>query len=54
MATTANISFRDDDMDIYQWVEEQWKDGIYRNRSHVLVECARKEMKRQGDDEVIT
>lgn len=54
MGKTATISFRDDDEDVWRWLEEQHKNGTYRSRSHVVVEAIQEKMEREGDGEVMT
>lgn len=39
MANTANISFKEEDEDIWEFMEKQHEEGPYRNRSHVVVEA---------------
>lgn len=50
MAQTVSVSFREDEEDLYEWMEEQWEEGDYRNRSSVII-AALKE-KRERDEDV--
>lgn len=54
MGKSANISFRDDDEDVWEWMEDMHRNGNFRSRSHVVVYALRKMKERSGDDEVLT
>lgn len=53
MGNTANISFRDEDMDVWEWMEKQHNEGMFRNRSHVVVAALRRMKEQEGDDVLI-
>ena len=54
MGKTASVSFKDSEMDLWNWVEDQYKNGPFRSRSGVILYCVRKVMMEKGDDEVLT
>lgn len=47
------MSFREDEMNLYHWMEDQWgSDGDYRSRSAVIL-AALKLLKEQKEDEEV-
>lgn len=54
MAHRANISFKDSDEDVYQFMEDMHENGPYRNRSHVVVEALKLLQEEHDEDEPLT
>lgn len=54
MGKSANVSFRDDDEEVWEWMEDMHENGPYRSRSHIVVAALREKMERAGEDEVLT
>lgn len=52
MSKTANISFREDEKDLYEWMEYMHNEGRFRSRSAVVVEALRR-MKDDEEEEVV-
>ena len=54
MGHTANVSFKEEDEDVWEFLEEQHEDGPYRNRSHVVVEALKRMQDMDEEDRPIT
>lgn len=54
MGETANISFKEEDRDVFDFMEEQHEEGPYRNRSHVVVEALKQMRDMDEEDRPIT
>lgn len=37
MGQRVSFSFRDDESDLYQWVEQKYKEGRFRTRTDVII-----------------
>lgn len=55
MGETISVSFREDEEDLYEWLEDQHGDkGIYRNRSDVIIAALKEKRKREsGSDQLV-
>lgn len=54
MSNTANISFREDEKELYEWMEYMHNEGRFRSRSAVVLEALRRMKEEEDDDRVMT
>lgn len=50
MGETLNVSFNENEEELYEWVESKVDDGDYRYKSSVVIQALR-EMKRQDESD---
>jgi len=50
MGETLNVSFNEDEKELYEWVVAKTEEGDFRYKSSVVIQ-ALKEMKRNEEDE---
>lgn len=53
MANRANISFKDSDEDVWEFMEDMHENGPFRSRSHVVVYALEKMQDEYNEDEPI-
>lgn len=54
MGKTASVSFRNDEEDLFEWVEEMHEEGDYRSRSAVIIKCIQIAKEELDDSETFT
>lgn len=54
MGKRANISFKDDDEDIWEFMEDMHENGPFRNRSHVVIHALEKMEEEYDEDQPLT
>lgn len=52
MAEKISVSFRDEDSELLEWVDDKVEDGVFRSRSHAIC-YAVKNLKEDSVDDVI-
>ena len=53
MANSANISFAEGDESEWEFMEDMYKNGPFRSRSHVVVHAISKLMEEYDEDETL-
>lgn len=54
MGNTASVSFTDDDEEVWNWIEDKYKNGPFRSRSHVIVWACEQAMHSSDDNDMLT
>lgn len=53
MAKTINVSFREEDEHLYDWVEKMVEDGPYASKSHLMRRAVTRMREEHGTEYVI-